>query len=148
LRSTVLKNHTTTAAQVRTALNIHLEDPISTKTVRHELHESSIQGRAAIPKPLINESNAQMRKQWCHMTIKPGQQITRNVRMILSDESSFTLFPTSGRVYSWRTPKEAYSPECLVPTVKEWGGPVLVWAAISWYSILLVPLLPFMAKLL
>jgi hypothetical protein len=31
-----------------------------------------------------------------------------------SDESSFTLFPASGRVYIWRTPKEACNPECLV----------------------------------
>jgi hypothetical protein len=47
--------------------------------------------------------------------------------------------PTSGRVYVWRTPKEAYNPECLVPTGKHGGGSMMVWAAISWYSILLVP---------
>jgi hypothetical protein len=60
----VSKNHTTTAAQVdRTAeLNIHLVDPVSTKTVGRELHKSNIPGRAAIAKPLIAESNAQMRK--------------------------------------------------------------------------------------
>ena len=44
------------------------------------------------------------------------------------------LFPTSGRVYVWRTPKEAYNPACLVPTVKHGGGSVTIWAAISWYS--------------
>jgi hypothetical protein len=65
-----------------------------------------------------------------------------------SDELSFTLFPASGKVYVQRTLKEAYNPECLVPTVKHGGGPVMVWAAISWYSILLVPLLLFMAELL
>jgi len=51
-----------------------------------------------------------------------------------SDESSFTLFPTSGRIYVWRTPKAAYNPECLVPTVKHGGESVMIWAAISWYS--------------
>jgi hypothetical protein len=35
-----------------------------------------------------------------------------------------------------------------VPTVEHRGGSVMVWAAISWYSILLVPLLPFIAELL
>jgi len=35
-----------------------------------------------------------------------------------SDESSFTLFPPSGRVYVWATPKEAYNPECLVPAMQ------------------------------
>jgi hypothetical protein len=34
-----------------------------------------------------------------------------------------------------RTPKEAYNPECLFPTVKHGGGSVMVWAAISWYSV-------------
>jgi hypothetical protein len=55
-----LKNHTTTVAQVTAELHIHLENPVSTKTVRYELHKSSISGRAAIAKPLIIESNAQM----------------------------------------------------------------------------------------
>jgi hypothetical protein len=38
--------------------------------------------------------------------------------MILSDESCFSLFPASGRVYDWRTLKGAYNPECLVATIK------------------------------
>jgi hypothetical protein len=35
-----------------------------------------------------------------------------------SDESSFMQFPTSGRVYVWRTPKEACNSELIVPTAK------------------------------
>jgi len=52
----------------------------------------------------------------------------------ISNESLFTLVPTSGWVYVWRMPKEAYNPESLVPTVKCGGGSVMIWAAISWYS--------------
>jgi hypothetical protein len=65
-------------------------------------------------------------------TIKPGQT-TGNASNIWLDESSFTLFPTSGRVYVWRTPKEAYNPECIpgsLPTVKHGEGSVMVWAPI------------------
>jgi hypothetical protein len=62
LRRVVSKNHRTTAVQVTGELNIHLEDPVSTKTVRCELHKSNIHCRAAIAKPLITESNAQMHK--------------------------------------------------------------------------------------
>jgi hypothetical protein len=50
---------------------------------------------------------------------------------------SFALFPASGRVYIWRIPKGAYNPECLLPIVKRGRGSVMVWAAISWYTILL-----------
>jgi hypothetical protein len=45
---------------------IHLEDPVSTKTVQHELHKSNTHGMAATAKPLIIESTAQMHKWWCH----------------------------------------------------------------------------------
>jgi hypothetical protein len=61
-----------------------------------------------------------MRKRWCH-DHKPGHQTTGNARVVWSDESPFTLFTTSGRVYAWRTPKKAYNLECLVPTVKKEG---------------------------
>jgi hypothetical protein len=62
LRRIVLKNYRTTAAQVTAELNIHLEDPVSEKTVQHELHKSNICGRAAIAKPVFTESNAQIHK--------------------------------------------------------------------------------------
>jgi hypothetical protein len=62
LRRIISKNQRTPAAQVTAELNIHLEDPVSTKTVRRELHKSNISGRAAI----AAVSNAQMRKRWCH----------------------------------------------------------------------------------
>jgi hypothetical protein len=80
-------------------------------------------------------------------TIKPGHKIAGKALVMWSDESPFTLVPSSGSVYVWRTPKEAYNLEFLVPAVKHRVGSVMVWAAISWFSILLVLLLPFMAKL-
>jgi hypothetical protein len=47
-------------------MNIHLEEPIFTKTVLCELHRSNIHSSAATAKPLITESSAHMRKRWCH----------------------------------------------------------------------------------
>jgi hypothetical protein len=47
LKRIVSKNHTTTAAQETAEINIHLEDPVSTRTVRLELHKSNIHGRVA-----------------------------------------------------------------------------------------------------
>jgi IS30 family transposase len=39
LRRISLKNHRTSAAQVTAERNIHLGDPVSTKTVQHKLHK-------------------------------------------------------------------------------------------------------------
>jgi hypothetical protein len=55
--------------------------------------------------------------------------------VILSDESSFTLFLTSGRVYVWRTPKEAYNPECLISRVKQGGSDGLGSSIMVQYSV-------------
>jgi hypothetical protein len=72
LRRIVSKNY---AAQVTAEMNFLIEDLVSTKTVRRELHKSSIHGRAAVAKLLITESNTQMHKRWCPVTnIKPGHQ--------------------------------------------------------------------------
>jgi len=132
LKNIVTKSPRTTAQKITSEFNVHLEDSVSSRTVRRELHKLNIYGRAAIAKPFISKENAHRRRHWCneHKTWTSGNW----KKVIWSDESSFTLFPTSGRVYVWRTPEEAYNPNCLVPTVKHGGGSVMVWAAISWYS--------------
>ena len=134
-------NHRSIAAKVRAAgLDIHLEDH-STKTVWRELHKSSIHGRAAVAKPLITENSAKRWKRWCddHKTWPSDDW----KYIIWSDEPSFMLFATSGWVYIWTSPKEAYT-ECLVPTVKHGARPVMIWAAVSSILLLLymVELLP------
>jgi hypothetical protein len=79
-------------------------------------------------------------------TIKPRHETTESASGIRSDELSFKLLPTSERVYVWRTPKETYNPEWLVPTVKH--GDVLWGFEQQYRGILLIPLLPFMVELL
>jgi hypothetical protein len=131
LKRIVSKNYRTAAEKVTAELNVHREDPVSTKTDRRELLKSKIHGGAAIAKPLITEDNVKKRKRWCgdHKTRK-----SENCKhKTWSEESSFTLFPAPGRVYVRRTPKEAYNPECRVPAVKHGGRSVMIWAAISWY---------------
>jgi hypothetical protein len=80
---------------------------------------------------LIAENNAKVEKRWCddHKTWMSNDW----KYIIWSNKSSFTLLPKSGQVYIWRTLKEAYNSECLVPTVKRGGRSVMIWAALSWY---------------
>jgi hypothetical protein len=87
-------------------------------------------GSAAVAKSLLTDSSAQIRKPWRH---DHKSQTSDNCKHEIwsYDSSSFTLCPTLGRVYIWRTP----SMECLVRTTKHWGGSVMVWAAIPSYSV-------------
>ena len=55
LKSIVSKNHRTAAAKVKAELNVHLEEPVSTKRIRQEFHRSIIHGRSAIANPRITE---------------------------------------------------------------------------------------------
>jgi hypothetical protein len=143
------KNHTTTAAQLTAELNIYLEDPVYTKTVRRELHESSVHGGAAIAKSLITESDAQMRKRWCHdrktWTSDSWKRARHMVRWVVLHavphiRKSLRLENIQGSLQSGMPGS--------VPKVKHGVGSVMLCAAISCYSILLVPLLPFMVELL
>jgi transposase len=60
LRRIVSKNHRTTTVQMTAELNIHLEDPVSTKT-----DMSFTDPTSAVGLHLITESIAQMCKRWC-----------------------------------------------------------------------------------
>jgi hypothetical protein len=105
----VSKNQTTTRAKVTAELSTHLQDSVSTKTARQELHKPNIHGKAAIVRPLISEKTPNGEKRWCddHKTRMSGDW----EYVIWSDESSFPLYLTTDRVYIWRTPKETYNPE-------------------------------------
>jgi transposase len=70
LERIVSKNHRTAAPNVTAELNTHLEDPLSTKTVRQEFHKSNIHGRAAIAKILITENSTKSQR-YGVMIIKP-----------------------------------------------------------------------------
>jgi hypothetical protein len=124
-------------------LNIYPADSVPTRTARCDVSSTNPTSTAGLQ--LLNFWLLKVMLRCVNddvTTMNPGHQVTGHARVIWSEESSFTPFPTPGIVYVWRTPKD-----CLAPTVRHRGGSVTVWAAtISRYSILLVPLLPFMAE--
>ena len=78
------ENHTTTATKVTAERSIHLEDHVSTKTVRREIHKSNILGTAAIAKAPITEKKKPLKGEKDGvMIIKPGRLMTGNRNMFL-----------------------------------------------------------------
>ncbi|GFW60747.1 DDE_3 domain-containing protein [Trichonephila clavipes] len=76
---------------------------------RH-LHKQNICGSAAIPKSLVTDGNAKR-------CVYSGVTLTKHGRLI------------SGK----KTPAQAYDRNCL-STVQQEDGPVMIWAAVSWFS--------------
>jgi hypothetical protein len=113
----VWRNHRTTAEE----LNIHLEDPFSTKTVRLELHKSNIDGRAAIAQLLITESSSQMRKQYCHDHKSSTYRQLETRTCLWSDKSSFALSPASGIVLCLENTQRSLQSGMLGSKIETWG---------------------------
>ncbi|GFV59848.1 transposable element Tc1 transposase [Trichonephila clavipes] len=109
----------TTTGKVTTELNQHLDSSVSLIAVERHLHKQNIYNRAALTKPLIAEFNATRRLQRCptHKT----WYIVKWKNVIWSDESSFTLFLTTG----WGT----FGRHLIVfhPTIKHKGESVILW---------------------
>jgi hypothetical protein len=62
LKWILFENQRTAAAKVTAELDIHLEHPVSTQTIRREFHISNRHSTAATDKPLITENNAKAKK--------------------------------------------------------------------------------------
>jgi transposase-like protein len=102
-------------------------------TVRNRLLDAGLPGRVARHKPLINETQKGRRLDWAmafkDYTPKDWKKI------VFTDESSFTLFPTGGNKYVRRPVGCAYKKEYIIPTVKHGGGNIMVWGAFSYYGV-------------
>ncbi|GFX31536.1 transposable element Tc1 transposase [Trichonephila clavipes] len=97
LKGIVARNHKTTLLQITSEMNTHLLNPVSMKTIQRELHTANIHGRVAIRNPLVSGRNSAKRLQWCRDHLNWTQLQWEQV--IWSDESSFTLFQTTGREF-------------------------------------------------
>jgi hypothetical protein len=141
-RRIVSKNHRTTGAQVTAELNIHLEDPVSTKTVWCELHKSVVGLQLLnlwLWKVMLRCINDGV------TTIKREHWATGNVR----DMVIWVILHSVPYIR-----KSLFGEHHKKPTIRnawfqQWNMGEVLWCFGQQYrDILLVPLLPFMAKLL
>ncbi|XP_054709335.1 uncharacterized protein LOC129219041 [Uloborus diversus] len=63
LKLIVARKRKQSLSEIISKMNSHLQDPVSTKTVKREFHAANISGRVAIQKPLVTATNAFKRRQ-------------------------------------------------------------------------------------
>ncbi|KAI4876221.1 hypothetical protein NFI96_017955 [Prochilodus magdalenae] len=51
--------------------------------------------------------------------------------VLRSDETKINLFGSDGVKHVWRQPGKEYKDKCVLPTVKHFGGSVMVWDCMS-----------------
>lgn len=111
LKRTVAQKRKTTLAQIISEISSHLQNPVFTGAIQREFHDTSIHGRESIWKALVSSRGMKLRQCYRGYLNWAKQQWEQ---VIWSDESTFTLFKTTERVFLrvW----EAFHVDCLVPT--------------------------------
>ena len=102
---------------------------VSVQTVRRRLLNKGLRGCVAVKKPKLTGSHKRKRLEWA----KERRLWTTNdwSKVLWSDESTFELWRTRGRVWVRRRQGERFLEECIVPTIKHGGGKVMVWGTMA-----------------
>ena len=110
IRVSSLRNRCLTGPQLAASLNGTRKTPVSTSTVKRQLRDAGLLGRAAKKKPYKRK-----RLRWA----KEDRHWT--------DESKFEVFGSQRRTFVRRRTSEKMLEECLTASVKHGGGNVIVW---------------------
>ena len=125
-----------TAIKVTAEVSLALTKPVSAQTVRSELHKQGFFRWVAIQKSCGSEQNAVKGKKCCQT--QKMWSINKWKQVIWSDEYFSPCFRKAlhfQEVYVWRAPSKAYDRHCLLPRVKPGWNSIMIWLAISWYSV-------------
>ena len=113
------------APEIKKQLDISL----SAQSVRNRAHEIGMFGRVARKKPYVNKVNRSKCFKFSKEILQKPLDFWQTV--IWSHESKFELFSSKGTIMVWRTPKETFDPQCIVPKVKHDVDSVAVWGCFT-----------------
>ena len=105
---------------------------LSVRTIRRYLRKHGYHNYAAITKPFLSRKHMNARLCWANIY---GNWSTEQWSTVaFSDESSFTIKPTSLRIRVWRKNRTAYIKSNMKPTFKSGYVTLSVWAAFSMFG--------------
>jgi transposase len=123
------KNRRVSAAAIQATMASTRGIVVSEQTIRNRIHASGFHGCQPRKKPLISRANRLKRLQFARTFIGKPEHFWNSI--IWSDESKFNLCGSDGNCRVWRTPSEAFSQRCILPTMKHGGGSIMVWGCMA-----------------
>lgn len=123
-----LRDRTSTANMLISALQNVENVTVTTQTVRNRLHERGLNARRPLRCPAIRYGNRAPRVLWC----RQHEDWTDNQwgQVLFTDESRFSLRPDSRRLRIWRQPGAAERLRYVQEVHKFQGGSIMVWGGI------------------
>lgn len=121
------------AANIHREISVHLEKPITKRTVALRLKEAGLHGRLARKKPLVTASQRKRRIEFAQEHISWTQNQWRYV--LFSDETKINRVGPDGRKYVRRPKCAAFNPRFVSPIIKHGGGSIMVWGCFSWNGV-------------
>ena len=101
---------------------------VSTLTIRKRLLQSGLRGCKAKKKPKVSEKQRKARIAWAKEHLNWTSEDWDKV--IFSDESTFTIQNHAGNNFVRKRPHEAFSPQCILPTIKH-PTSVMIWGCMA-----------------
>ncbi|KAH9083242.1 hypothetical protein LEN26_021043 [Aphanomyces euteiches] len=122
------KDRRARAETIADGLDVYYDTQVSPETVRRQIRETGMNGRATIKKPYLSKANKKRRLDFAReYHLLPASYWEK---VVFTDESPFNLHGSSGRIYVWRKPGEKYLDQCLAPTFKSGRDSVMMGKSI------------------
>ena len=96
--------------------------------IRPSLCESGLHGRISAEKPLLKDTNKKKRLAWAK---KHEQWALDRWKCVLCLESKWEIFSSNRHIFVRRSVGKWMISTCVVPTVKYWGGGVMVFGCFA-----------------
>eukprot|EP00644_Phytophthora_capsici_P006769 jgi/Phyca11/103636/e_gw1.8.104.1 len=125
----VERNRFSSAVTLAAQVSEQVQATISRDLTRDRLRATGLHGRSARKKIFLSPRHRRLRLAYAHRFGNMNAEFWS--RVLFTDEASVELNGTTGRVYVWQRPNEAFDPRCVLPTFKSGRQKLMVWSSIS-----------------
>lgn len=132
LERIVKTNRRCSLSDITAKFNEERPEPVSRRTIQHNLHKNNYRRSVAKKKLVIKENNRKKRLSWCRG--KRQWSVENWKRVIFSDESKI-MIGHDERVRIWRKKDEGWRPDLVEKRNLQAKYEVMIWGCICWEGV-------------